>query len=184
MNQLGAYEKTGIIEIQSYGKIDTCFISDIDDGDTFDLDCGGGYYPDVRLLGVNTPDFNHVTEGGNCYYNEARTYIAERRNKIYNVKFYGNDLCKDPFKGCRNLVQLTESKTHTDLGQMMILRGFAFSWTNFSIIPENLRETYNRMEKFSSANQLGLWKQCNLKYHELQGMDVGIPRIMTSTIRK
>lgn len=62
LEHLSAAVDKRTIEIQKSGKIDICHIGDIDDGDTFDLDCRGGYYPNVRLLGVNTPDYNHHTE--------------------------------------------------------------------------------------------------------------------------
>ena len=62
LTQLSATVDKSTIKIQKSGKTDICHIGDIDDGDTFDLDCRGGYYPNVRLLGVNTPDYNHHTE--------------------------------------------------------------------------------------------------------------------------
>lgn len=169
------------IEIQKSGKTDICNIGDIDDGDTFDLNCRGWYYSDVRLIGVNTPDYNHHTEKWNCYYNEAKEYIRERKENTYKVTFYGNDLCKDPYKWCRNLVQLVDLKNNADIWQMMILRWFAFSWTNFSIIPSNMRSIYDRMEYISSMNNLWLWSQCHVVSTPVMGMDSSIPTKMTES---
>ena len=39
--QLSAYETKHPIEIQKSGKTDICNIGNIDDGDTFDLNCRG-----------------------------------------------------------------------------------------------------------------------------------------------
>ncbi len=167
-------------EIQPHGKTDLCHIAGIDDGDTFDLRCDGWYYTNVRLLWVNAPDFSYQT-GGKCYYSQARNYIQDRREKIYKVSFYGNDLCKDAYKGCRNLVQLTDTETDTDLGQMMILQGFAFSWTRFSMIPTELKKNYDRMEEISSIHKIWLWWQCKIDYQNIDGIDVGTPDKMTTT---
>ncbi len=181
--QLNAYNIGYAIEIQKPGKTDICSIGTIDDGDTFDLNCRGWYYSDVRLIGVNTPDYNSNTEKWNCYYNEAKKYISERKKKTYEVTFYGNDLCKDPYKWCRNLVQLIDIKNRIDIGQMMILRWFAFSWTNFSMIPNNMRNTYNTMESISSSNHLWLWSQCHIISTKVSWIDSSIPTKMTSSPR-
>lgn len=49
---LAAYGASLVVhrEIQDPGYERECGIAKVDDGDTFDLQCGDDYFPDVRLL--------------------------------------------------------------------------------------------------------------------------------------
>ncbi len=179
----GSYAYTErITSIQSYGKTETCFIVGIDDGDTFNLDCIGWYYLNVRLLGINTPDYNVLTWKRSCYYNESKRYIMERKKRTYTAVFYWKDLCKDEYKWCRNLVRLIDTKSKIDLAQMMILRWYAFSWTLFSAVPDNIKYIYKSMEQIASENKIGLWNECNINYNSNSPSDSGIPDKMTQII--
>ena len=168
------------IEIQKIGTQDICKIGNIDDGDTFDLHCTKWYYSDVRLIWVNTPDYDHRIEWGKCYYDQARSYIEKRKQRSYEVTFYGNDLCKDQFKWCRNLVQLVDTETHVDMGQMMIMRWIAFSWTNFSVVPLDMSIKYDHMQNIASQYNRWLWSQCNITTDLTKRLNSSIPQYMTT----
>lgn len=66
--------------------------------------------------------------------------------KKFITTFYGSDICKDPYKGCRNLVEMTSIENGIDLGGTMISKGYAFSWTTFSMIPTIIHNLYNQSE--------------------------------------
>lgn len=139
---------------EKIGDNEFCTIAKVDDGDTFDLDCTTRYYPNVRLLGVNTPDKNQKTGKKSCFYDEAKKILEKQKGRIYKVEFYGSDLCKDPYKGCRNLVRLIDIERDYDLGERLVRNGYAFSWTNFSIIPDSVGSLYEKSEAFSSEKKL------------------------------
>lgn len=110
-----SYSEVFAASIEKVGENDFCKIAKVDDGDTFDLDCTGNYYPNVRLLGVNTPDLEQQSRKKSCFYDEAKSLLEQRKNRLYKVEFYGSDLCKDPYKGCRNLVRLIDIEKDFDL---------------------------------------------------------------------
>lgn len=139
---------------EKLGDNEFCHIIKVDDGDTFTLDCTMKQYPNVRLLGVNAPDKNQKTGKKTCYYSEAKKYLENRMDRLYKVEFYGSDLCKDPYKGCRNLVRLIDIEGDFDVGERMIQKGFAFSWTNFSVIPESIHKNYDENESFAFEKKL------------------------------
>ena len=139
---------------EKLGDNEFCHITKVDDGDTIQLECTTKIYPNVRLLGVNAPDKNQKTGKKSCYYTEAKKYLENRMNRLYKVEFYGSDLCKDPYKGCRNLVRLIDIEGDFDLGERMIQKGFAFSWTNFSVIPESVHTIYDQSEAFAFEKKL------------------------------
>ncbi len=174
-------EYLAITTIQEYLKTTKCQIQKVDDGDTFNILCTDWYYTNVRLLGVNTPDIDLSSNIADCYYQKAKEYVQKRIGIPYNVTFYWSDLCKDPYKGCRNLVRLEEQKTGKDLGQDMILNWYAFSWTTFSMVPEGIREIYNWMERISFQHHIGLWNECKIQHNNVSGIDSSIPDKMTNT---
>lgn len=157
-----------------------CQIGKVDDGDTFDLNCWEKHYPNVRLLWVNTPDKNQDEIGyKHCYYNEAKEYIEKQKNKIFQVSFYGSDLCKDSYKGCRNLVRLVDHASWSDLGRTMIMRWYAFSWTRFSMIPYEIKKVYQESELISKESEVWLWRSCNITINPDSPKDSWIPDKMT-----
>lgn len=175
-----AQEEVFISAIQKEWKKAFCKISWVDDGDTLNLACSDGNYQNVRLLGINAPDKDIENNRESCYYSEAKAYLEKRIGQSYVAVFYGSDLCKDPYKGCRNLVRLIDLKNSSDLGQSMILHGLAFSWTNFSMIPRETRGLYDWMERISSQHKLGLWRSCQISQNQVTTLDEHIPPKMTT----
>jgi endonuclease YncB( thermonuclease family) len=164
---------------QRIGDNEFCTIAKVDDGDTFDLDCATRYYPNVRLLGVNTPDKNQKTGKKSCFYDEAKKILEKHKGRIYKVEFYGSDLCKDPYKGCRHLVRLIDIERDYDLGERMVKSGYAFSWTNFSVIPDSIETMYESSEVFASEKKLWLWGKCDVKFYDDSKIDSSQPDKMT-----
>lgn len=160
-----------------FGDSSICTITKVDDWDTFDITCWEIYYPDVRLLWVNTPDINSGIE--HCFYKEAREYMKKRIWRTYKVNFYWSDLCQDPYKGCRNLVQLVDLEWKYDIWANMILKGFAFSWVNFSIIPWNIQLQYDTLENYAQIHERGLWWSCSVQFWDNTRIDSPIPDKMT-----
>ena len=156
-----------------------CKIVKVDDGDTFTLDCTTKQYPNVRLLGVNAPDKNQKTGKKSCYYNEAKKYIENRMDRLFKVEFYGSDICKDPYKWCRNLVRLIDLEGDFDLGERMIEKWFAFSWTNFSVIPDSIHVSYDQSESFAYDKKLGLWGKCEVDFYDDSRLNSSRPDKMT-----
>lgn len=154
-------------------------ITKVDDGDTFSLSCWDIDYPNVRLLGVNTPDINLNTKKESCYYSESKKYMEARIWRTYKVNFYGSDLCKDPYKWCRNLVQLMDIDWAYDVWKNMILKGIAFSWTNFSVIPNEIRKSYDMAESNAYKNWRWLWGKCEIDFQDDSKIDVPVPDKMT-----
>lgn len=74
--------------------------------------------------------------------------------KKFITTFYGSDVCKDPYKGCRNLVEMTSAENGIDLGGAMITKGYAFSWTTFSMIPTIIHNLYNQSEIIAYENNI------------------------------
>lgn len=174
VNQVSAYSIT-----EKVGDNAFCKIAKVDDGDTFDLDCTTKYYPNVRLLWVNTPDKDQKTGKKSCYYDEAKSLLENRKDRLYKVEFYGSDICKDPYKWCRNLVRLIDVEKDFDLGERMIERGFAFSWTNFSMVPESLDIAYNRSEKIAYSKWRWIWSDCEVEFFNKSVIDSSHPNKMT-----
>lgn len=165
-------------EIEWSGWTDICSIDHIDDGDTFDIRCSDRWLlHDVRLLWVNTPDIRAFED--NCFYKESKNYIEKRIEKTYRVQFYGSDLCKDTSKGCRNLVTLYDIEGGFDVWEIMILKWFAFSWTNFSVIPDSIREKYDQNEAYAFEHWFWIWGKCEVEFFEDTRIDSPIPDKMT-----
>lgn len=156
-----------------------CEITMVDDGDTFDMKCEWKTYPSVRLLWVNAPDKNQKNGKEYCYYGEAKRLIMNNMHKNFTTTFYGSDLCKDPYKGCRNLVEMTSVENGIDLGGSMISAGYAFSWTTFSIIPPILNTLYNQSEIISYENHFWLWEKCDVLFSAIEPMNSNTPSKMT-----
>lgn len=174
-----AQDEVFIREIQAQWKKLICRISWVDDGDTINLSCTDGNYESVRLLGINAPDKNLSSNIENCYYQAAKKYLEQKVGIPLVVIFYGSDLCKDPYKWCRNLVRLIDIRSNMDIGQNMILHGLAFSWTSFSMIPSQTKLIYDWMERISSNHQLGLWWECSVQYQDVSTIDSPTPTKMT-----
>lgn len=168
---------------EKIGDNEFCKIVKVDDGDTFTLDCLSKIYPNVRLLGVNAPDKNQKTGKNSCFYNEAKKYIENRMDRLYKVEFYGSDICKDPYKGCRNLVRLIDLDGDFDLGERMIEKGFAFSWTNFSVIPASIHNIYDQKEAFAYEKKLWLWGKCEVDFYDDSHINSSRPDKMTSSVQ-
>ncbi|MDD4530452.1 MAG: thermonuclease family protein [Candidatus Gracilibacteria bacterium] len=169
-------------EIQKIGTEKTCYIDDVDDGDTISLKCGENeIIPNVRIMGINTPDFDRINQIIHCYYDESQNVMEKiRKNeRELKVEFYGSDLCKDTYKGCRNVVRLIDKETSIDINKSMIADGYAFSWTDFSIIPKKIRNSYKLAELDAKDNNKGLWGKCEINYFEKGEMDSGVADKMT-----
>lgn len=163
------------------GSIDTCSIITVDDWDTFSLSCRGNIlYPNVRLLWVNTPDTYPSIWRSACYYSESKKYMVDRIGRSYDVIFFGSDLCKDPYKGCRHLVQLFDREYGIDLWAQIIRKWIWFSWTNFSNIPNNIKFEYDNLERDAYNRWLWLWSTCDVDFLDDSQIDSPIPDKMTS----
>ncbi|MFK7780312.1 MAG: thermonuclease family protein [Candidatus Gracilibacteria bacterium] len=166
--------------------IKECIIINIDDGDTFDLLCKNKeYFYNVRTLGVNAPDFGNNIDKNykHCYYDEAKKIISSIKEKkiILIVEFYGSDLCKDKDKGCRNLIRIIDKNTGLDINELLIRKGYNFSWTQFSMIPKKLKAKYFIAEKRAEAEKIGLWGKCEIVYNKgYNYLDSSKPNKMTN----
>lgn len=169
---------------EQIGDNEFCKIIKVDDGDTFSLDCSGRQYPNVRLLWVNAPDKNQKDGKKSCFYSEAKRYLENRKDRLYKVEFYGSDLCKDPYKWCRNLVRLIDLEGDFDLWERMIEKGFAFSWTNFSVVPQSIRAVYSQREVFAFEKWLWLWGKCEVEFYDDSRMNSSYPDKMTSSSKR
>lgn len=156
-----------------------CEIVSVDDGDTFDLKCEWTIYPSVRLLWIDAPDKNQKNGKEYCYYKEAKRFIVGKMQKKFITTFYGSDLCKDPYKGCRNLVEMISSENGIDLGRAMISKGYAFSWTTFSMIPKIIQNLYNQSEVIAYESNIWLWSKCDVIFWPISTIDTSIPSKMT-----
>lgn len=157
-----------------------CIIWSVDDGDTFDLFCSWWVMiPNVRLAWVNAPDFDSKLKIGKCYYDESKNFIRAISKREVKADFLWSDLCKDSDKWCRNLVRLIDLKTWIDLNEMLIKQWYAFSWIQFSILPENLKITYLKAELEARRAKRWLWNKCEVDYFWNQLVDSGIPSKMT-----
>lgn len=161
------------------GDAAICTITKVDDGDTFDLACWDVDYPNVRLIWVNAPDIDLSIQKKYCYYDEAKKFLERRVWRTYKVFFYGSDLCKDPYKWCRNLVQLTDIEGRYDIWRNMILKWVAMSWTNFSVIPEDIRTLYDLSELDSRRHRRWLWEKCQVQFGDDSQIDISTPDKMT-----
>ncbi len=166
--------------IRTSGDVLSCTIDDVDDGDTVDLLCGEKIIPSVRLLGVNTPDIIMPENEKHCFYDEARGVMRKIKNNArkLTVQFYGSDLCVDRYKGCRNLVRLTDEETDLDVNERLIESGYAFEWTDFSTVPLKIKARYRMAEKRARENQSGLWGKCIINY-SYSKLDSSVPDKMT-----
>jgi len=182
INSLQAYNK--IIEKSEEKE---CIIINVDDWDTFDLVCNNNWEKEniynVRTIWVNAPDIRDNSK--HCYYDESRNFIEfiKNNNRILNIEFYWKDLCKDPYKGCRNLVRLIDKNTGVDINKLLISKWYNFSWTNFSMIPKNLRIEYFIAEKRAKRNNEWLWNSCEIIYdNRYNYLNSSIPSKMTNRI--
>ncbi|MDD5770266.1 MAG: thermonuclease family protein [Candidatus Gracilibacteria bacterium] len=181
ISSIYAFEK----DIIESGTDMICKIVGVDDGDTFDISCKDKedkqiYVNNVRLFGVNTPD---IGKDGykHCYYDEAKEIVKKLQdsNRDFEVNFYGSDLCKDPYKGCRNLVTLKDIETKTDINNALILKGYALKWIDFSNIPKEIRIDYSIAEIKAKKDKKGLWGKCDILYNDDSQTDTAIPPTMT-----
>lgn len=161
-----------------------CKIIWIDDWDTFNLSCLNQYNQvvyinNVRLLWLNTPDL-----GGywykHCYYDESKDVVnfLKISKRDLEVSFYGSDLCKDPFKWCRNLVTIKDLETWEDINSRMILNWYAFKWISFSNIPKDIKINYTISELKAKKEKSWLWWRCEIVYNKTE-IDTSIPPAMT-----
>lgn len=157
-----------------------CEITMVDDGDTFDLKCQWKTYPSVRLLWINAPDKNQKNGKEYCYYEEAKKFIVSNTKKKFITTFYGSDICKDPYKGCRNLVEMTSIENGIDLGGTMISKGYAFSWTTFSMIPTIIHNLYNQSEIIAYERNIWLWGKCDIIFWPISNINASMPSKMTN----
>ncbi len=169
-----------IREIQTVWKSVLCKIWEVDDWDTLNLDCWEEYFADVRMLWMNAADKDQdETWYEHCYYKEAKNVLKSVKNREIEVSFYWSDLCKDPYKWCRNVVRITDKQTSLDVWEIMISGGFAFSWTQFSSIPSDLKLNYMKAEKKATKSNIWLWKNCKVDYLGSTSMDSWQPNQMT-----
>lgn len=169
-------------DIIEYWKILYCSIGEIDDWDTFDLLCGNQYITNVRLLWVNAPDIEWPNWYKHCYYDETKNSINTIRKRELKVEFFWNDLCLDQSKWCRNLVIITDIASWLDLNELLISKWLAFSWTNFSSIPNELKIKYIKAEYKASRNKLWLWWKCRVEYNSNVSIDSWKPGKMTEIL--
>lgn len=148
-----------------------CTIINVDDWDTFDLKCNNGdideYIYNVRTLWVNAPDIGN-NWNNHCFYDDARRIIQLIKIKKIklNIEFYWSDLCKDPYKWCRNLVRIIDKLTNKDINEQLIIKWYNFSWTNFSMVPQKFKIKYFIAEKIAQKNKSWLWGKCSISYNE------------------
>ena len=169
-------------KIISIHETKNCKIVHIDDWDTVSLLCKDNnkqsYIPHVRLLWVNAPDV-WVSSNNHCYYEEAKNKINTYKNKDLSVTFYWSDICKDPYKGCRNLATLRDIETDTEINKLLIQEGYYFSWLNFSMIPKNIKVQYLMAEIKAKKNEKWLWNSCSINYQKVSSLDSSITPKMT-----
>lgn len=164
--------------IHKIWTIKECIVDDVDDWDTINLLCSKELVTNVRLLWINTPDINKTTWKEKCYYNEAKAAMEKLRWRKVNVEFFWNDLCKDSYKWCRNLVRLKDYESGQDINKTLIRKWFAFSWINFDIISKELKEDYIKTEKTAIYNKEWLWNKCKVQYFKTE-YNSSIPDKMT-----
>jgi len=156
-----------------------CTIAQVDDWDTFDIQCWEKYIPNVRLYWVNAPDSDGPNLYKHCYYNEAKNAVNLLIKREMSVEFYWSDLCKDPFKGCRNLVKLNDINTWLDINELFIEKWFAFSWTQFSNMSQDIKLKYIKAEFHAKTINSWLWWKCNVVYNSGALVDSWIASKMT-----
>ncbi|EKE26528.1 MAG: hypothetical protein ACD_4C00251G0002 [uncultured bacterium (gcode 4)] len=124
-------------------------------------------------------DWNWEYKYRHCYYNESKSALNSIKNRRFDMIFYWSDLCKDDEKGCRNLVRLSDHITWSDINELLILKGYAFSWTNFSSIPLDLKIKYIKAERRAKESWSWLWWKCETSFNFLAKIDSSIPTKMT-----
>ncbi len=164
-----------------------CIITNVDDGDTFDLVCSNNwkkqFINNVRTIWVNAPDIKNRSK--HCYYDESKKvieFIKNRKRKL-EVEFFWKDLCKDPDKWCRNLVRIIDKNTGVDINKLLIYKWYNFSWTNFSMIPKRIKVDYFIAEKRARKNKQWLWNSCRVIYDDKYDyLNSSIPSKMTNKL--
>jgi len=160
-----------------------CKISSVDDWDTFDLECyksknTSEFINNVRLLWVNTADIDSDWYK-HCYYDTARKAIEKIKNIDFDIEFFWEDLCKDPYKWCRNLIRIISLDNWNDINEKLISKWIWFEWTNFSMIPDEIKTNYKLAEIKAKEENKWLWKKCEIQYNWNQEENSSIPTKMT-----
>jgi hypothetical protein len=139
------------------------------------------YIYNVRTLWINAPDLDN-NWNKHCYFDEAKEIIQLIKNEkrsLY-IEFYWSDLCKDPYKWCRNLVRIIDKETKKDINELLVIKWYNFSWTNFSMIPNWLKAKYFIAEKLAQKNKNWLWWKCSISYNKKYNyLNSSIPVKMT-----
>jgi endonuclease YncB( thermonuclease family) len=136
-------------------KRDWARVISVTDGDTIKVQLAGGSRPDVRLIGIDTPE---VYGGQECGGPEASTSLKRRLHPGDRVR-----LISDPSQDNRDrygrILRYVEKKG-SDMNRLQVRRGWAHVYV-YGGNPFRRVKPYRASQRSAKQRNLGVWGQCN-----------------------
>lgn len=130
-------------------------VSKVVDGDTIDIAAADGdsAYTRVRLLGIDTPETKHPTEGVMYFGPEAAEFAAQAAlGKTVCVFLDSESPSRDKYDRLLAYVLLPDA---TYLNELLLMEGFAYADLRFR---HGFYNRYKQLESAARNQKKGLWQ--------------------------
>jgi len=133
----------------------TAQVARVIDGDTVAVQLNDGKEVVLRLIGIDTPETNHLSKPVECFGRQATKKAQEMlTNKQVTLVFNDSQGQYDKYDRLLTYIILPDG---TNVNKAMIKRGYAFEYTyNTSY---KYQDEFKTAERSARANERGLWAE-------------------------